>query len=41
MLNTKVYYVNKAMVPAEKRYPYIEKLTLALVMLIRKLKPYF
>lgn len=36
-----VYYISKAMVDAEKRYPQLEKLDLALVMASRKLKPYF
>lgn len=36
-----VYYVSKAMVQTEMRYPNIEKLSFELVMSSRKLKPYF
>ena len=36
-----IYYVSYSMVPAETRYPDIEKLALALLVSSRKLKPYF
>lgn len=36
-----VHYINKAMVPAETRYSDIEKLALALVILLKKLMLYF
>ena len=36
-----VYYVNKRLVDAETRYPEMEKLALALVIAMRKLRPYF
>ena len=36
-----IYYVSHSMVPAETRYPDIEKLALALLVSSRKLKPYF
>ncbi|PKI50384.1 hypothetical protein CRG98_029212 [Punica granatum] len=36
-----IYFVNKVMLPAKKRYMAIEKLAFALVTLARKLKPYF
>ncbi|XP_058070913.1 uncharacterized protein LOC131219947 [Magnolia sinica] len=36
-----VYYVSKAMVPAETRYPALEKLTLCLVISARRLSAYF
>ena len=36
-----VYYVSKSLVDAEIRYPLLEKLILALVMSITKLRPYF
>ena len=36
-----VYYVSKALLDAETRYPEIERLSLALVMSARKLRPYF
>ncbi|XP_058099790.1 uncharacterized protein LOC131244158 [Magnolia sinica] len=36
-----VYYVSKAMVPAEIRYPSMEKLALSLVLSARRLRPYF
>ncbi|KAG5557203.1 hypothetical protein RHGRI_007467 [Rhododendron griersonianum] len=36
-----VYYISKALLPAETRYLPIEKLALALVMAKRKLLPYF
>ena len=36
-----VYYTNRALHGAEKRYPPIEKLAFALVTVARKLKPYF
>ncbi|XP_058078572.1 uncharacterized protein LOC131226880 [Magnolia sinica] len=36
-----VYYVRKAMVPVETRYPNIEKLALALIIFARRLQPYF
>ncbi|XP_022146375.1 uncharacterized protein LOC111015604 [Momordica charantia] len=36
-----VYYTSKAMTEAEIRYPQMEKLTLALVTLARRLRPYF
>ena len=36
-----VYYVSKVLQGAESRYPYTEKIALALVMVARKLRPYF
>ena len=36
-----IYYTNKIMVDAEKRYPTFEKFVLTLVVFARKLKPYF
>jgi ribonuclease HI len=36
-----VYFVGKALHRAEERYPQIEKLAFALVMALRKLRPYF
>lgn len=36
-----VYYTNRALHGAEERYPSMEKLAFALVMVVRKLKPYF
>jgi hypothetical protein len=36
-----VYFVSKALHGAEERYSQIEKLTFALVMALRKLRPYF
>ncbi|XP_075097968.1 uncharacterized protein LOC142175283 [Nicotiana tabacum] len=36
-----VYYVSKMLLLAETYYPYLEKLTLALVVASRKLRPYF
>ena len=36
-----VYYVSKALFDAKTRYPKIERLSLALVMSARKLRPYF
>ncbi|CAA0824155.1 Unknown protein, partial [Striga hermonthica] len=36
-----IYYVSKALHDAELRYPPMEKLTFALVMAARKLRPYF
>lgn len=36
-----VYYVSRSMVPAETRYPNMEKLALALLVASRKLLPYF
>ena len=36
-----VYYVSKALLDAESRYPLMEKLVLALVTAARKLRPYF
>lgn len=36
-----IYYVSRAMVDVETRYPEIEKLALALVVSCRKLRPYF
>ena len=36
-----VYYVSCALRGAKERYPPMEKLTFALVMVARKLKPYF
>uniref|UniRef100_A0A2N9G040 RNA-directed DNA polymerase n=1 Tax=Fagus sylvatica TaxID=28930 RepID=A0A2N9G040_FAGSY len=36
-----VYYTSKAFQGAEERYPAMEKLTLALVIAARKLRPYF
>ena len=36
-----VYYISKALLDAETRYPEIERLSLALFMSARKLHPYF
>ena len=36
-----IYYVSRAMVDAETKYPDIEKLALLLVVPCRKLRPYF
>ncbi|XP_022881077.1 uncharacterized protein LOC111398398 [Olea europaea var. sylvestris] len=36
-----VYYTSKALLSPETRYPDMEKLTLALIMASRKLRPYF
>ena len=36
-----VYYVSKALLDAETRYSRLEKLALALVVAVRKLRPYF
>ncbi|XP_058079759.1 uncharacterized protein LOC131227958 [Magnolia sinica] len=36
-----VYYVSKAMVPSETRYPPLEKLALSLIISTRRLCPYF
>ena len=36
-----VYFISRAFRGAEERYPRMEKLTFALVMAARKLKPYF
>ena len=36
-----VYYTSKALQGTEERYPAIEKLALALVIVARKLRPYF
>ncbi|KAL0434622.1 UNVERIFIED_CONTAM: hypothetical protein Sradi_0170100 [Sesamum radiatum] len=36
-----VYYVSKVLQGAEQKYPPIEKLALALIMAVRKLRPYF
>jgi hypothetical protein len=36
-----VYFISKALRGAEERYPRIEKLAFALVILARKLRPYF
>jgi len=36
-----IYYVSKTLIDAETRYPAMEKLALAVVMLARKLRPYF
>ena len=36
-----VYYANRAFRGVEERYPPMEKLVFALVMVTRKLKPYF
>ncbi|KAM2576034.1 hypothetical protein TB2_007783 [Malus domestica] len=36
-----VLYISKALLDAETRYPKIEKLILALVVMARKLRPYF
>ncbi|XP_070050916.1 uncharacterized protein [Nicotiana tomentosiformis] len=36
-----IYYVSKSLLDDETRYPYLEKLALALVMAARKLRPYF
>ena len=36
-----VYYISKRLVDAETRYPEMEKLALAFVIAMRKLRPYF
>ena len=36
-----VHYVSRALRDAEERYPPMEKLTLALITVAHKLKPYF
>ncbi|XP_070009957.1 uncharacterized protein [Nicotiana sylvestris] len=36
-----IYYVSKSLLDAETRYPQLEKLSLALIMASRKLRPYF
>ncbi|XP_058076379.1 uncharacterized protein LOC131224960 [Magnolia sinica] len=36
-----IYYVSKAMVPVETRYPALEKLALSLIISARRLRPYF
>ena len=36
-----VHYISQALQDAEERYPPMEKLTLALITVARKLKPYF
>ncbi|CAA0829416.1 Unknown protein, partial [Striga hermonthica] len=41
LMQSPIYYVSKALHDAELRYPPMEKLTFALVMAARKLRPYF
>ena len=36
-----VHYISQVLQDAEERYPPMEKLTLALITVARKLKPYF
>ena len=36
-----VYYVSQTFQGAEVRYPRIEKITFALIMALRKIRPYF
>ena len=36
-----IYYVSKRLLDAETRYPELEKLALALVVVFRKLRSYF
>ena len=36
-----MYYISKRLVDAETRYPEMEKLAIALVIVTRKLRPYF
>ena len=36
-----VYYINQAFQGAEAQYPKIEKITFALIVTSRKLRPYF
>ncbi|XP_070054635.1 uncharacterized protein [Nicotiana tomentosiformis] len=36
-----IYYISKTLINAKTRYPYLEKLALALVIASRKLRPYF
>ena len=36
-----VYYISKRLIDAETRYPEMEKLALALVIAMRKLRPYY
>ena len=40
-VDSPVYYVSKVLQGTESRYPYTEKIALALVTTIRKLRPYF
>ena len=40
-LQLPVYYVSQAFQGAEARYPHIEKITFALIVASRKLRPYF
>ena len=40
-VQTPVYYASRALRGVEERYPTMEKLAFALVMAVRKLKPYF
>lgn len=36
-----IYYISKAVLDAETRYPLLERWALALVVAARKLRPYF
>lgn len=36
-----IYYMSKALQGAESRYPNVDKLALAIIVLARKLRPYF
>ena len=36
-----VYYINQAFQGAQAQYPKIEKITFALIVTLRKLRPYF
>ena len=40
-IQTPIYYVSKALQDVETRYSKIKKLALALVVVARKLRPYF
>ena len=40
-LQLPVYYVRQAFQGAEARYPHIEKINFALIVALRKLRPYF
>ena len=41
MVYRPIYYVSKVLLDPETHYPLVEKLALALVMALRKLRPYF
>ena len=41
LVDRPVFYVSKVLLDAETRYPLAEKIVLALVIALRKLRPYF